>query len=140
MAKKDFKAGKKIMPIEIKEKSPVFPHLRKETKEDIKIGASLFGMVFILLVLSLLLTRFRGSDGVPTFTGLLEWFSGFSAPEIPFINATSVVLGDWGIFNWLRDFISFFVGLLNIILFLVNGLLSLMFYVIHFFSWLFLGG
>lgn len=113
---------------------------KKERKDKVRTGVSLVGIVFSFLVLSLLFLRFRGVDDMPTFGGLLNWFSGFSAPEIPFINATSVVLGDWGIFNWLRDFISFFVGLLNVILFLVNGLLSLMFYVIHFMRWFFLGG
>lgn len=113
-----------------------------EKKTDIKRGMpiGILSIVFILLIVALLFTRFRGSEQTPTFTSLLEWFSGFEAPEIPFLEVESVQsLGDWTIaFNWLRDIVYFSIQIVNVLVFLCNGIIIAIGYIVHFCQWLFI--
>ena len=110
----------------------------KDNKDDVKNGLSIAGILLLMMLLMLLIRKFTGSNaGVPTFTSLLEWFSGFSAPTIPFLG-TSFDLGDWGMFNFIRDGLSWFVSIVDVLIFFVNGILSVIFYIPRFFQWLFL--
>ena len=107
-------------------------------KRGLPVG--ILGIVFTLLIVAMLFARFRGSEQTPTFTSLLEWFSGFNAPEIPFITLESATnLGDWTIaFNWLRDIIYFSIQIVNVLVFLANGLIIAIGYIVHFCQWLFM--
>ena len=96
----------------------------RETDKARGLPISILGIVFILLIVALLFARFRGNEQAPTFTSLLEWFSGFKAPEIPFITLEIANLGDWTIaFNWLRDIIYFGIQIINVLVFLCNGII-----------------
>lgn len=113
-----------------------------ERETNIKRGMpiGILGIVFILLIVAMLFARFRGSEQEPTFTSLLEWFSGFEAPEIPFLEVESVTsLGDWTFaFNWLRDIIYASIQVMNVVIFLCNGLIIATVYAAHFCRWLFM--
>lgn len=99
----------------------------------------ILGIIFTLLLVALLFARFRNSEQIPTFTSLLEWFSGFKAPEIPFITLEIANLGDWTIaFNWLRDIIYFGIQIINVLVFLCNGIIIAIGYIVHFCQWLFM--
>lgn len=110
----------------------------KEHKRDVGKGLNIAGILLLLMLLVLLIRKFNGSSAsTPTFTSLLEWFSGFSSPTIPFLTM-SFDLGDWGIFNFIRDGLSWFVSIVDVLIFFVNGILSVVFYITRFFQWLFL--
>ena len=100
-------------------------------------GMSILGIVFFILLLGLLIRTLQGSYNVPTFTGLLKTLSEIQRPEIPFINIASINLGNWGLFNFLRDFFLILLDVVNVAIFLCNGILVLMQYVSIFFRWLF---
>lgn len=106
-------------------------------RERAKTGFSLLSLVVCVLLVAMLIRKFTGNNTVPTFTSFLEFLTNIDTPTIPFLNVTPVSLGDWGVFNFLRDFIIIFVDLGNVILFLVNGMWIIINYVFVFFRWLF---
>lgn len=111
----------------------------RETDKVKGLPVSILGIVFTLLVVALLFARFRENEQIPTFTSLLEWFSGFESPEIPFITLELANLGDWTpAFNWLRDIVYYSIQIVNILVFLCNGLIIAVVYIVHFCRWLFL--
>lgn len=113
---------------------------KREKREKLTNTISILGIVLILLTVALLFSKFRNSESTPTFTSLLQWFSGFEAPEIPFITLQNALsLGDWTIaFNWLRDIIYFLAQVINVVVFIANGLIIAVVYIVHFCQWLFL--
>lgn len=112
----------------------------RETDKVRGLPVSILGIVFTLLIVAILFAKFRGSEQIPTFTSLLEWFSGFNAPEIPFITMeTAASLGDWtAAFNWLRDIVYFSIQIINVLVFLCNGIIIAIGYIVHFCQWLFM--
>lgn len=125
--------------IKIKNKSRDTTYERETDKvKGAPIG--ILGIIFILLIVAMLFARFRGSEQMPIFTSLLEWFSGFQAPEIPFIAMETVEsLGDWTpVFNWLRDIVYFSIQIINVLVFLCNGIIIAIGYIVHFCQWLFM--
>lgn len=98
---------------------------------------SILGIVFLILLLAVLIRRFKGVGSYPTFTGFLEYFTSIQPPEIPFTSLTVTDLGDWGWFNFFREFVMSFMSILDVLIFFVNGLLSVITYVALFFTWLF---
>ena len=112
----------------------------RETDKVRGLPVGILGIVFTLLIVAMLFAKFRGSEQIPTFTSLLEWFSGFSAPEIPFITMeTAASLGDWtAAFNWLRDIVYFSIQIVNVLVFLCNGIIIAIGYIVHFCQWLFM--
>ena len=131
--------SKRQEKIKIKNKSRDTTYER-ETNVRRGLPVSILGIVFVLLIVALLFARFRNNEQTPTFTSLLEWFSGFEAPEIPFLTVESVAtLGDWTpAFNWLRDIVYTIIQLLNVAIFLCNGLVIATVYIAHFCRWLFM--
>lgn len=106
-------------------------------RERAKMGFSLLSLVVCVLLVAVLIRKFTGNNTLPTFTSFLEFLTNIDTPTIPFLNVTPVSLGDWGAFNFLRDFIIIFVDLGNVILFLINGIWIIINYVLVFFRWLF---
>lgn len=111
---------------------------RSERRRDFKTGLSILSLVFIIILAAGLLRKLSGGSSVPTFTGFLEMLTSVPDISIPFINAGIIQqLGDWGIFNFLRDFLNIFIDLLNIVVFLCNGIVQINLYVIYFLRWFF---
>lgn len=99
--------------------------------------ARILSLVFLILLAVMIFRKFTGNNNIPTFTSFLEMLTNIETPTIPFVNYSFTSLGDWGVFNWLRDFLNVFVDLFNVILFLVNGIISLFQYVTNFIMWLY---
>lgn len=97
----------------------------------------ILSLIFSILLLVMIFRKFTGNNTTPTFTSFLEMLTNVKTPSIPFVNYSFSSLGDWGVFNFLRDFLNVFVDLFNVILFLVNGIMSLFQYVVSFVSWLY---
>lgn len=111
--------------------------VRKEKFNSFKQAGSILGLVFMILLLAVLIQRFNGSDNIPSFTSLLEFFTNINPPSIPFVSFEPIAMGDWGIFNFLRDFIYTISQIVNVFVFFCNGLISFCTYVVTFFLWLF---
>lgn len=99
--------------------------------------ARILSLVFLILLAVMIFRKFTGNNNTPTFTSFLDMLTNIETPTIPFVNYSFTTLGDWGVFNWLRDFLNVFVDLFNVILFLVNGIISLFQYVTNFILWLY---
>ena len=97
----------------------------------------ILSLVFSILLLVMIFRKFTGNSNTPTFTSFLDMLTNVKTPSIPFVNYSFSALGDWGVFNFLRDFLNVFVDLFNVILFLVNGIMSLFQYVVSFLGWLY---
>lgn len=106
-------------------------------RESPRLGFSILGLIFVVLILAVLIRRFNNSDDIPTFTSLLEFLSNIKTFEIPFLSFSPVSFGDWGIFNFLRDFIASISQIVNVGVFICNGLVVLIQYIIVFCQWLF---
>ena len=106
---------------------------------DVGLAIKMLGIIFLIIVVSLLIQRFNGkSDSIPSFTSLFNFLSDFQAPAtIPYISLVGNDLGDWGILNGIRDFFATIIGTLNITIFFINGLGSVVQYIVVFFRWLF---
>ena len=106
---------------------------------DVGLAVRLVGIIFLMVVVSMLIQRFNGkTDSVPSFTSLFTFLSDFEAPTvIPYISLVGNDLGDWGILNGIRDFFATLIGTLNITIFFINGLGSVVQYIVVFFRWLF---
>lgn len=106
---------------------------------DVGLAVKLVGIIFLMVVVSMLIQRFNGkNDSVPSFTSLFTFLSDFEAPVvIPYISLVGNDLGDWGILNGIRDFFATIIGTLNITIFFINGLGSVVQYIVVFFRWLF---
>ncbi len=106
-------------------------------KKSSGVPLGIFSLVVCVFLVAVLIRKFTGNNIIPTFTSFLEFLTNIETPTIPFLNVTPVSLGDWGVFNFLRDFIIIFVDLGNVILFFINGIWIVINYVLVFFRWLF---
>lgn len=103
----------------------------------LKLGA-VFGLLIILCIASFILQQQSNPNATPlTFTALLKSLENVPSVSIPFINVGMIQLGDWGLFNFLRDFIKLLIQIPNVLIFLINGVMNLVSYVIYFMSLLF---
>lgn len=100
---------------------------------------SLFAfLVAVLLVVSLVKTMVD-SDPL-TFGGLLDTLA--SAPSIDMSLASFEVIPtivDWGSFQFLANFINFFITIWNVQIYLFKGLFSVASYLIYFIKFIFVG-
>lgn len=104
----------------------------------INFGVRIIGLVFTLLLL-FSIVRLSVNGQVPSFTNLLNLFSTMKPVTVPFISAPSIVLGEWVILDFIRQFLEFFVNIFNVIIFMFNGLLSIVQYCLVFLRYMFLG-
>lgn len=79
------------------------------------------------------------SSILPTFDGFLNTVA--NAPVInPVFNVISIAFGDWGVFNFFRDFLSTIVTVFNFLLWLAQNLIACLEYIFYFAKWLFISG
>lgn len=95
------------------------------------LGKSVIFYIFAWCFFVSLFWRITGSDNIFTFTSLLEAFS--SAPSIPTSWITSFVsnkiVADWGVFEFLRNFLnSFVMPLLGTVSFVAVGVAQIITY------------
>lgn len=102
-----------------------------------KIGSLVLGV--LLLALLIRYTQNQFNPILPTFTSLLEKFSTSEVATVPFVDFTTLTLGDWGAFNFLQAFIESVISIFNVLLFFVNGIISAISYIVWFMQWLFIG-
>lgn len=98
---------------------------------------NLFFLLFcILLIFSLV--RILNNGSPLTLSSFLDYLS--TAPQLVanggFINLS--IVADWGVFNFLRDFLNIFAGLLSCLIYLGSMIIQLITYIIWFLKYLFI--
>lgn len=102
----------------------------------------LLGIVLFLCLLAMLVRRFKGDNGFPSFQSLFETLSNFKPPaQIPFIpDHTGEVVKFFSVpffGELLGGLLDLFTDLLNVPIFFWNGLSIVVGYIGVFFQWLF---
>lgn len=105
---------------------------------EISAGSKLLCIVLLLCIASMLIQRFQGGDGIPSFQSLFNFLSGWNPPlQIPFLSFNSFTSEDWGFLNFIKDLFVMLAQVLNVLVFFFNGLVTVISYVVVFFQWLF---
>ena len=91
--------------------------------------------VLFVIILSLLIVNFArnfaSNDNMLTFQGLMEYLSNIETiPLIP-INSLNIG-GDWGWFNFIRDFLNLFTGLMTIAIWISTSAINCVVYLFKF--------
>lgn len=143
-ARKKIERQNKVNLKEKKEKSLKDKSALKSAKRNLKKdfgsrSSQILGIILVIMLIAVAIRFAMGSESIPTFTGFLETLT--SAPEIniPFLTQTTgIIMADWGIFNFIRDFINTLMQIVDVLIFFFNGILSVLTYVVYFFRWLFI--
>lgn len=103
------------------------------------LAVKLVGIILLLCIVSMLIQRFQGGDGIPSFQSLFNFLSGWNPPlQIPFLSFNSFTSQDWGILNFIKDLFVMLAQVLNVLVFFFNGVVTVISYVVVFFQWLFI--
>lgn len=102
-----------------------------------------FVLGFVVLIL-LFLTLFRMTgnigDGTPlTFSSFLEYLSTLDFGQVNFNLANISIVTDWGIFNFLREFINFLLGGVNFALTITSALINIVVFLFNIAKFIFIG-
>lgn len=127
--------------VEFEQRVTEYNKQNKERSQAVQYYSSAFtkvlGVVFCIMLIIMIIRITQGNQP-PTFTGLLEKLSTAPVPTIPFINSSSITIGNGGtLFGWLTDFLRLFVDMFNVIIFLINGFMSILTYVLWLLQWIF---
>ena len=94
----------------------------------------------LLLCLLFIIAFFRSVNGSEplTFTGLLETLS--NSPKIALTNFLDFSInGDWGFFDFFRDFINLLSSILSVIVWLFSQLIQCIQYFVYIINFVFIG-
>lgn len=76
---------------------------------------------------------------IPRFSDLMLFFTNdVETFQIPLLDLDSITFGDWGAFDFLKVFIESLAKIVNVALFIVNGLIQLITFVFWIIQWLFI--
>lgn len=118
--------------------------VRQEMDKFKKSNQASYSRLFlsILLILSLLLlfvSLFRkannGSD--ISFASFLDWLSNLNTFQFNVNIQDFFIYGNWGVFDFLRNFFNIFTGLFGVIVYLFSNLLNLFIYLTQFIVFLY---
>lgn len=91
-----------------------------------------FGIIFLRVFWVL-----RGSSNTVNFTGFLEFLSNLNSVDINVSVSNFVIGGDWGVFEFLRNFFNIFAQLFGVIVWLFSNIVNVLNYVLQFIFFLF---
>ena len=92
-------------------------------------------IVILLLVFSMLFTALTNAP-IKSFSSLLEYFQTAPSVSASIVKWKPLVLGDWGVFDWLRTFVNSFSGFFSRLALIGTSVLDTIFLVLWFFAWL----
>lgn len=123
-------------------KTKLNPNDKRKFKNNLKNvhSYSRFSILIILVCLLFVIAFFRSINGSEplTFTGLLETLS--NSPQIALTNFLDFsIYGDWGIFDFLRDFINTFSSFLSVIVWLFSQIFQCIQYFVFIIDFVFIG-
>lgn len=109
-------------------------------KQDISSRSSsfgIFGLIFLVL-LALGVISVLKEDNIVSFKGLLDFLANAPQIDLSFLDWSAINLGDWGAFNWLRDFFNIFISAINVVVFVGTMAVQLIMYFLYFLKFIFL--
>ena len=108
--------------------------------ESMNKADNFLSVVIVIFTILFIVSYVRSLVGAGeiTFTSFLEFIQ--SVPEVSFASnfIDLTILGDWGIFDFLRNFLNIFTNLMSVIVYLFGGLVQLLLYVVYIVRYLFL--
>lgn len=98
------------------------------------------GILKIIFLLLLLVMVFRSLSGVNSisFTSFLTWLRDFHPLLQNFSFVDLSIVGDWGIFNFFKDFLNIFMQVISVAVFVCKAIVNFISYVFGFVRFLFL--
>lgn len=92
--------------------------------------ASFFVFVLMILICFAFIRSFMGMEPL-YFSSFLDILA--KSPSVSFgLQIPTTFLGDWGIFNFLRDLLQVSIQIINFGIFIVNGLVNALIYLFYF--------
>lgn len=132
----------------VKESNTIGQNTKTEIKEvqSVKINhtgrfkgttGSIF-KVLIAILIGVALVRVLSGNEIISFQTLLEYLGNAPVVNMPFkfFNDLTIV-GDWGLFNFLKDFFNLTTGVVSILVFLATGLINAIIYLTYFIRFIF---
>lgn len=102
-------------------------------------GFGFFNVAFLMLFVIMFFSVATGSDQKITFSSLLEILA--DSPVISFDWVESFreisITSDWGWFNFLKDFLNLIIEVFGFLLYIVDGLIQVVAYIVYLFRSLF---
>ena len=102
-----------------------------------KVVLSVFRLIFIILLVSIVFKNLTGSNKTLSFTGFLEWLQNYKPPITTGTLVFTPISGNWGIFEILRTLINMLVTISQFIVWIVKNLVNLVGYIGGFTTFLF---
>lgn len=93
-------------------------------------------IIFIVLAVAGLGSLLSGTSNLPTFESFLTYLEDVPEIQIPFLSFYQLQVADWGFLNFIRWVLDAMLSLLNIAVFIGNGVLSVLTFVIYFMVWI----
>jgi len=94
------------------------------------------GIFLIILLVVAMLGSLRGTGQTITFTGFLEYLS--QSPSLNFFDISSFkIVGDWGLFDFLRNFFNLFTTMIGVSIWIFQLFWNLIAWLLYFFRFLF---
>lgn len=99
----------------------------------------IFFIITLVILFISILWRVRGGQTNLTFTGFLDWLSNLNYVDIDLSFVNMRIGGDWGWFDFMRNFLNIFASVFGVICWLFGNLLNVCLYVLDFLRFLFIG-
>lgn len=101
---------------------------------------SLLGIILAFLVI-ISIYRLSIGQSIPLFTDLLDIISSSPSLQIPSLSSgVNITVENLGIFGFLSPILNILVTAVDLIVFIVNGLINLITFAFHFLNWIFVRG
>lgn len=111
---------------------------RSRSTFNFRVLLRLLSIIAILILFIRLFWRLRGSSNTLNFTGFLKFLSNLNSVDIGAVNINSFVVGgDWGVFNFLRNFFNIFANLFGVVVWLSANVINVIRYLVAFIQFLF---
>ena len=113
--------------------------LRSSTQTGVGITSLVFTILFAILLVCNLVRFSLGAENYPTLATFLEYLTEAPEVQIPYVNFDEwgIFKDEWAILDFLRGLLNFALQSFNVVLFFINGLVSVVTYVVYLFRWLF---
>ena len=111
-----------------------------EASNDTANGfSSMYRVLSIVLSLLIVVALMRSLLGFQPiyFSSFLESLSQSPTVDITLSMTDLTIVGDWGLFDFLRNFINLFTGVISLLSFFATGLINLVLYLLYFSRFLF---
>jgi purine-cytosine permease-like protein len=91
-----------------------------------------FGVIVLVLAIIVIAQSLTGSTAPFTFQSLLDIASNAPSISANWSIVQDIILGDWGIFNFLRDFINFSISITQVLVCICDLLFDSLSYIFYF--------